>query len=369
MKICHIVENLNTGGLETVVIGLILEQIKNNHECIVICLFEEGELAYKLSGSDVNIVACGKTPGFHPHSVIKMRKTLNSFSPDVIHTHNNVAHIYCCLSTLLMACPIINTKHGLGAESTSKQARLFRLTRWKTSQYTFVSRDAMLSYIKRNLVPENKSMVLHNGIDISVIPQRNTEAKKNYLHDVGIEDSPVLIVMISRLNRLKDHQTLLLAFSRLLQQEKIQCKLVIIGDGETRDQIAAEVNKLDLQGNVILSGNKPDAYQLLQCFDIFVLSSHSEGHSIALLEAAAAGLPLIATDVGGNREIVNEDMGILVKHEDVDELKNALVCLVKDRSDREMKGSRASVWAHDNASVAAMALSYSNLYNKHRDIR
>lgn len=368
MRICHVVENLNTGGLETVVIAMIREQLKKNHDCIVICLFEKGDLACKLAGTDAEVLECNKSNGFDWQAIKALRKSIMGFRPDCIHSHNNVAHIYACLSLLFLPYPLINTKHGLGAKSTRKQNILFRLTRHKTGMYVFVSRDAQHAYIQRGLVPESKSMVLHNGVDVESIPKRSHESRTAYLRQNAIKGEPVLICMVSRLNPLKDHYTLLQA-SASLKRDRSDWRLIIIGDGPMRSQIENNISALGLEDCVVLVGNKQDAYNLLQCFDIFVLSSHSEGHSIALLEAAAAGLPLVATDVGGNSEIVNDDIGYLVGHEDVNDLAKTLGVLVQDPLLRSRKGDNALQWVKENASISAMTAAYIEAYRHVSDGR
>ena len=138
--------------------------------------------------------------------------------------------------------------------------------------------------------------------------------------------------------------------------------IVVAGDGQTREELETLINNLQLSARVHMLGNRTDTPQLLAASDVFVLPSKSEGFSIALLEACAAGLPSIATDVGGNREIVENGVnGILFTSEEESELKDALVKM-SNTSLRTSMGEASLKWVQKECSIAAMYANYMKLY-------
>jgi glycosyltransferase involved in cell wall biosynthesis len=167
---------------------------------------------------------------------------------------------------------------------------------------------------------------------------------------------------VGRLNWAKDHEFLLRAFQMLARTEPGSC-LVVIGEGEQRPALESLTSELALEGRVRLIGDRPDVALLLPGLDVFALSSRTEGYSIALLEACAAGLAVVATDVGGNGEIIEDGMtGLLVEQGNLTSFSDALGRLGASRALRTQLGSRAREWAAANASLEVMAARYERLY-------
>ena len=171
-----------------------------------------------------------------------------------------------------------------------------------------------------------------------------------------------LVGTVGRLNPVKDQSTLLRAFSRV-HGGMADTALVLVGDGTLREALEAEAVALGIADAVRFLGDRGDVDVLLPGFDVFVLSSRSEGYSMALLEACAAGLPIIATDVGGNREIVRDGVnGRVVAAGSEVVLAEAIASLLRDGDAAAAMGQAGRDWALREASVAAMMQRYDALY-------
>ena len=164
------------------------------------------------------------------------------------------------------------------------------------------------------------------------------------------------------MNPVKDQATLLRAFAHL-RGDFADVALVLVGDGASRGSLESQAAALGIGDAVRFLGDRSDVRELLQGFDVFALSSLSEGYSMALLEACASGLPIVATDVGGNREIVVDGRnGRLVPPARDDALADAFATLLRDPAGAAAMGSAGRAWALREVSVETMARRYDALY-------
>jgi glycosyltransferase involved in cell wall biosynthesis len=177
-----------------------------------------------------------------------------------------------------------------------------------------------------------------------------------------------MIGCVADLVPVKRHEDLVDAFANLRSQLP-NARLVLIGDGPSREAIERRVRELGLVNSVRMLGRRPDIDKLLPAFHLFVLASDTEGLSNAILEAQACGLPVVTTRVGGNPDLVDADCGILVPPRDPEALAEALGRLLRDRNRREQMGAVARMRVMRNHSIAAMTRAYTALYRKHTHVR
>jgi len=171
-----------------------------------------------------------------------------------------------------------------------------------------------------------------------------------------------VIGTVGRLTLLKDQVNLIRAFQQV-HAAKPDTVLLLIGDGELRELLEDCARNGGVLDHVYFLGDRNDVHALLQGLDLFVLSSISEGYSLALLEACAAGLPIIATDVGGNFEIIRDgDTGILVPAKDPDALATAMLTLLREPAHAKGLGDAARAWVESNGSLETMASRYMQIY-------
>jgi glycosyltransferase involved in cell wall biosynthesis len=260
--------------------------------------------------------------------------------PEVMHANSSKAGAIGRVAALLAGVRHrVFTTHGWAfAAAEGRQARLYELVeralRPITSAVICVSEREHRRGVEARACPQERTFVIPNAVDLTRFGP----------HEGGPESGPVEVVSVGRLAAPKDFSTLLEALARL---EPGTVALRILGDGPDRPRLAERCTSLGLDACVHFEGTVEDVASWLARADVFVLSSRSEGMPMSVLEAMAAGLPVIASDVGGMRELVDERRGILVAPGDPAALAQALGDLVLDPARRRRLGGagRAAVAA------------------------
>ncbi|HNV58243.1 MAG TPA: glycosyltransferase [Rhodoferax sp.] len=366
MNIVHVVENLAIGGLERLVVSLAAWQRQRGHMVHIICLFDAGGLAEQAREAGIAVTAINKQLGWDLPALRVLRATLRKYAFEVLHTHNALAHYYAAAGALGLGIGrILNTRHGMGAAPGGRRERLYRLTVRVADAVVFVSRAGHAHFVHTTYaVPKSKAHVIPNGVEVAAIAERRDEVKQNLLAELGRPPETLLIGSVGRLSPVKDHATLLLALQRL-RQTGITADLVLVGDGIARTSLEAQARELGIADNVHFLGMRNDVHSLLPAFDVFAQTSITEGYSLALVEAATAALPIVATCVGGNADIVISGVnGLLVDPKNYGALSHALIHLLGDRSLRLRMGQAGRKWALTFGSLEAMGVAYESLYQR-----
>lgn len=365
MEIVHFVENLDRGGLERTVVDLIASQREAGHQCRVICLFKLGLLAKELLASGVRVDACGKRPGLDLRALRRARALIRQSPDAVLHTHNAMAHYYAVIAS--MGLPLkcrINTRHGMGGRARSgRQEWLYRQSMRFTDYAVAVCEAARTRFAAEGVEPQRGLLSVPNGIRLERFKPADAAGRQALATELGWPQGSRIIGTVGRLQPVKDHALLLRAFAKVRMQVP-EAVLAIVGDGPLRSALEAQTEQAGLSDAVRFLGDRHDVPRLLTGMDVFALSSASEGYSIALLEACAAGLPIVATDVGGNREIVRDGInGRLVPAADVAALATALIALLRGGDEAGRMGRAGHTWAQAEASFRTMAERYHGLYD------
>jgi glycosyltransferase involved in cell wall biosynthesis len=364
MNITHVVENLNRGGLERMVLDLVQLQQRQGHQCQVVCLYDTGALAHELNAAGIPVVACRKGRGIDLRALARARWAIDRHDTDVLHTHNAVAHYQAVLASCgLDVLRILNTRHGMGAgQRTGRKEWLYRRALARTDLVVTVCEAARRSGVSRGMLPKAMTRVVPNGIAVDRFTPASRAMRQHVLHLLGLDDSAFLIGNVGRLNWTKDQTGLIRAFRQVHEQHP-HAVLLLIGDGELRAQLQACAATEGVRDAVHFLGDRNDVRDLLQGLDLFVLSSASEGYSMALLEACAVALPIVATDVGGNGEIIQSGRtGQLVPPGDADALSEAILLLLREPHRAAAYGRAARSWVEQYGSLEAMSERYERLY-------
>lgn len=362
MQIVHVVESMDRGGLERVVCDLAQAQQRDGHSVTIVCLFTDGLLAEEAREAGVRVDSVGKKPGFDLAALMRLRRALGACDADVIHTHNATAHYHAAaVARRSGTAVLVNTRHGLGGtRSSDRRERLFSLALGRTAAVAAVCQAAARRFVADGIVPGALVRVVPNGIRLQAFGNADRRDARRRL---DLPQEALVVGAVGRLNWAKDHAFLLRAFQELLRTAPSSF-LVIVGEGEQRQALEHLTAELALVGRVKLIGDRHDVPLLLPGLDVFALSSRTEGHSVAVLEACAAGNAIVATDVGGNREIVEDGVtGLLVEQGNLASFSGALRRLAESSVLREQLGSRARDWAAANASLEAMVARYGRLYS------
>lgn len=364
MRITHFVENLAYGGLERVVINLVQAQLEAGHACEVICLFEEGALASELIDAGVAVTACGKRRGPDLLALARARRALAKSRCDVLHSHNDLAHYYAVAAALGLGIGrVVNTRHGMSASATTgRRAWLYGKSMRYTDTVVAVGDTVRRFFDGAGIRPRKGIVSIPNGIRVRKFRPANAAAHARLTSELGLPEATRLLGTVGRLNPVKDQAGLVRAFA-LLKRRMPESALVIAGDGQLRDELVALAAEQGVADSVFFLGMRDDVADLLEALDVFVLSSLSEGYSMALLEACAAGLPIVATNVGGNGEIVQPGInGVMVPPSDPDVLAAAIGELLRDPGRAAAFGRAGREWVLEEGSFQTMAERYAQVY-------
>jgi glycosyltransferase involved in cell wall biosynthesis len=364
--ILHVVDSLERGGLERVVLDLALAQKAAGAEPRVFCLYRTGAFAEELVRAGI-VVTCGrKRDGIDLRALWRLRRAIWNRC-DVVHAHNLVPNYYAalCLRTVWRAPVLVGTCHDMGTRLSDRHLR--RMFLWSvrhTRRFAMVADAVHQSYVNGGLIPAQRADVIFNGIPLDRYPF-GPAAKASARARLGLPQDALVIGAVGRLVPLKNHLSLLRALPALLSSHP-SLRLVLIGGGELETTLKAFAAQQRIQDRVVFAGERSDVGALLAGFDVFAQPSTTEGMSIALLEASAAALAIIATRVGGNPRIVQPEGGVLVPASDDAALCRALDELLSDAARRSKLGEAARRWVSAHASLEAMRDAYVTLYQSAR---
>lgn len=339
MRIVQFVNNLDMGGLERFVLDLAQCQLAEGHQPAIYCLTHPGRLAAESERSGIKVHSFDKSAGPHPGTLWKIVRQLRIDRPDVLHSHNHLVHHYAVVAGRLAGVPVlVNTRHGservmvsspsgsfVSTAPVDKSSDLiYRATVPFVDSVVLISEATRRFYIQHRGVPASKTRVILNGAHLEKFlasPAHPAAAPPRIRFGTA-----------ARLVPVKDHYTLLRAFAAVVLQVP-HAELAIAGDGPLRKELEAFTKELNLSDRVTFTGALPDTPKFLSELDIFVLSSLSEGLPISLLEAMAAGLPVVSTRAGGVDEVaIDGETAFLADPADAEDLAQAMIKMAK-RSD------------------------------------
>jgi glycosyltransferase involved in cell wall biosynthesis len=298
VRIVQIVESLKVGGLEKMSVDLAVTHRKAGHFSAIYTVFDPGPLAAEASAGGVSVVPFHKAIGFRPGTIFAMAKRLRSDGAQVVHTHNSGIHHYGVLAGRLAGVKVIvNTRHGLALHSGQRQEVYYRTTMPLTSAVVFVCDNGRRHFTELGAVPPKKGRVILNGIPVEKFGCLRASP--------GSARPKIRFGTIGRFVKAKAHGDLVAAFA-LLAPQLPQAELHIWGYGELEGRLLEDIAARGLEGRIYYRGMTSNTPEALREMDAFVLSSISEGLPLVILEAMAAGLPVVSTRVGGVPEVAPE---------------------------------------------------------------
>jgi glycosyltransferase involved in cell wall biosynthesis len=316
-RVVHVALQLDTGGMEK----LLVEFARHaNRACFAVrflCLGSRGPVAHEIEACGWPVTALNIPPGLRPSLVAQLAGLFRRWEVDVVHSHNTKPLLYAAPAARLAGTRrVLHTRHGQRFGASRRDTLLFRLAASLADRVVCVSNDsARLS--RREGVAVHRIATVWNGIDVR---------RFGYLGPAALGPA----VMVGRLSPEKDVGTLLRAAACVVRTDPA-FRLEIAGDGPCRSELERLACQLELGEKVRFLGEVKDIPTFLARASLFVLPSLTEGISLTLLEAMARGLPVVATRVGGNPEVVIEsETGLLVPPAAPEELAEAMRCLWRD---------------------------------------
>jgi len=349
-RVVHVIHRLGTGGMENGLVNLINRTPEDRFTHAIVCLTDAEQFKHRITRPDVPIVQLGH-PGGHSFRLYgRLWHALRRLRPSVVHTRNLAALEGQIPASLLPGVARVHGEHGrdvFDLHGTNRKYNLLRRSvRPLVHRYIAVSRDLQRWLIEGLGVPASRVVQIYNGVDnlgFGTAPGARDAARRDAL-PAGFAPADALIIgTVGRLAEVKDQGTLIQAFATLcarMHGHSHRLRLVIVGDGPSRARLEQAVACSGVDQQVWLAGERSDVPGLLRSMDLFVLSSLGEGISNTLLEAMASELPVVATRVGGNPELIDEGVtGALVQASDPAALAAAMAAYVNDPQRRRSHGA------------------------------
>ena len=357
LHVCHLLLSLEPGGLENGVVNVVNGLDPAEFRSSVCCLRQVGEFAARIRGA-TEIVALGLRPGNDWRMPLELARLLRALRVDIVHTRNAEPFFYGMVAARLAGVPVvIHSEHGRTFPEKPLRARVQRWLLSGASAAFCVSERLKEDLVRELGVSPERFEVIHNGVDIERFRSARCSGERRPA-DVG-----VVIGSVGRLAAVKNYPLLLEALARLPALPP--ARLLLVGEGAERPSLQALAAKLGLAGRVQFAGHRDDVPQALREMDVFVLPSTSEGMSNTLLEAMAAGVATVASDAGGNSEIiVSEVSGLLFPSADVAALAAQLGRLIGDPALRGRLARAAAARVKVEFSIEAMIRRYEQLYQR-----
>ena len=360
IHILQLLQGLNIGGIErmaaSLVHGLDATEFRSSF-----CTFDwKGKLVGELQEAGFSMHHRKRRGGFDPLWVLWLAHLLRRERVDIVQAHNATALFYGVAATSLVpGTKLLYTEHDRAFPTALRERGLHALLARRTHAVATVSNTLRQHLVRWERFPEQRVHVIRNGIEMEAQGRSREEMR----HLLDIHNRPTA-GMVARLAPVKNHAMLLHAW-KLVQQRVPDAVLLVVGDGSQEKPLQDLTRQLSLQDSVRFLGFRRDIGDLLRSMDVFVLSSFSEGLSLTLLEAEAMGLPVVATDVGGNPEVVqHEQTGLLVPTDAPESMAAALARLLQDPDERSRMGQRGREFYGEHFTLRAMLGGYTRLYRQ-----
>ncbi len=370
--VLHLVYRFDTGGLENGVVNLINHMPPAAYRHAVVALTEVVPgFARRIERGDVEFVSLHKPPGHAARLYPRLLQLFRQMRPAVVHSRN-LAALECQLPAWWAGVPVaIHGEHGRDVDdldgSRKRYQWLRRAYRPFVDQYVALSGD-LAAYLQQRVgVPERRVAQIYNGVDLQRFhPAGNGRAP---LPGSPFNDPALWLVgSVGRMQTVKAQTLLARAFVRALALQpalRSRLRLVMVGEGPLRAEAQALLAAAGVADLAWLPGERADVPDVMRGLDCFVLSSLAEGISNTILEAMASGLPVLATRVGGNAElVVDGETGVIVPSSDTEAMAPALVALAGDPGLAKAMGQAGRTRVARQFSLPAMVSAYQGLYDR-----
>jgi glycosyltransferase involved in cell wall biosynthesis len=360
----QVVHDLNFGGMQRVVVDLCSKVDPSRFKMSVCCLEEFGPNFTEVECKGIPVFLVKKNAGVDYLLPFRLRRLFVGQKVKIVHTHGENPFFYGTIGAKLGRIPvIIHTDHARGIFPVAQKEMISEwILSWFADRIVAVSSGVKSDLVKYEHINPDKILVINNGIDGG--KYRIDIGREKKRTELGIDKNNTVIGTTVRLAEQKGICYLIEA-AGLLSEEFEDFKVIIVGDGKCREDLEKQARDCGLEKKVIFTGFRSDVPEIMQIIDIYVLPSIWEGHPLVLLEAMASGKPIVATDISGNRDAVeNGHTGFLVPPRDPKELANALKKLLEDEALRRKMGAMGYEKFQNQFTLNRMVREYENLYEE-----
>jgi|KBSSwiStaDraftv2_1062776.scaffolds.fasta_scaffold89569_3 sugar transferase (PEP-CTERM/EpsH1 system associated) len=368
--IAHILYRFDVGGLENGVVNLINQLPASRYRHAIVALTCVTDFRQRIVRSDVQFHALDKQPGHGVWLWPQMVRLLRQIRPTVVHTRN-LAALEMVPAAAWAGVPVrVHGEHGWDVQDPDGTRRRFgwmrKMYRPFVHHFVALSRHQAAYLTERVGVPAVHLSQIYNGVDLRRFVDHGARQVLAGAPPFGSDEW--VIGTVGRLQPIKNQLLLARAFIRareLSSAARKHLRLVIVGGGPDATQIEAVLSAAGAREATWMAGERSDVAEVMRALDCFVLPSRAEGISNTILEAMASGLPIIATDVGGNGELLEDGVtGRLIASDDVDAMAQALLDDFSNKDAARGRGQRARAAVQSRFGLDRMVSAYADLYDR-----
>lgn len=363
MRILELIPSLSVGGAERVVALLATELSRLGHDLTVVSLGPRtgSFIEARLAESGIAVHFLDKGPGLDPKVIPRLRRVLRQTRPEVVHTHLHT------LKYLLAARPlgphrqVLHTLHNLAEHEAVAHDRRVGALAFRAGVVPVAIGEAVAESVRR-VYGRAAGFVIPNGIPVADF-QPVAGARQAVRAELGVPEGRFVLLSAGRLNEQKDPLRLVAAMAdpRL---SSLDLELWMAGQGELGPAVAERIEALGLGPRVRMLGVRGDIPRLMAAADAFVLASAYEGNPLVVMEAMAAGLPVLSTAVGCVPELVTAETGLLVPPGSTEALAEAILRLVVSPTPARQMGYEGQRRARERFDVTVMAAAYAAAFDE-----
>jgi glycosyltransferase involved in cell wall biosynthesis len=365
VKVLFLSTSMGMGGADQQLLSAAQLMRTRGHEVRIVSLTPLGPMGLEARRTGIPTESLEMRRGIpDPRGLWRLIQLVRVWRPDVLHSHMVHANLMARVLRLFVPVPVmVSTIHNI-YEGGALWMAAYRLSNSLVDHMTIISEAAANRFVSERIVPRELLSCIPNGIDTErfsgVVPGTREVLRRSL--DLGSE---FVWLSVARFETAKDHPNMLRAFATVRERRR-DAVLLLVGRGSLQAETETLANQLSLHGAVRFLGVRADVPELLSAADGYVMSSAWEGMPIALLEAAAAGLPIVATRVGGNHEIVAEgESGFLVPARDHEALARAMLRLMDlPETERRTMGERGRQHVELNYSLGRVVDRWEGLYQE-----
>jgi glycosyltransferase involved in cell wall biosynthesis len=360
-----VLHTLCVGGAE-VLAARLARGLRDRYRFLFVCLDELGTLGEELRNEGFPVHVLGRRPGLDLRCTYRLASLLRREHVDVIHAHQYTPFFYGITARMLCRrAAVLFTEHGRHFPDYPRRKRMLanRLLLRRRDRVVAVGEAVRRALMANEGIPTEWIEVVYNGVNLTPFVAADHD-RAALRREIGVGRDDLIIIQVARLDYLKDHATAVRTLGHIVRRRP-DARLVLVGEGPELDKIKEQVRQAGLEGNVRLLGLRKDVARLVAAADVFLLTSISEGIPLTLIEAMGAGLPVVATGVGGVGEVVEDGAtGLLAPSGDDAALAGHVLRLAEDRALAARMGQRGRERALGLFAEDRMHAGYSRLYNE-----
>jgi glycosyltransferase involved in cell wall biosynthesis len=363
--VCQVLHGLGVGGAE-VLAARLARRLGDAIRFVFVCLDELGTIGQELRNEGFPVRVLERRPGLDWRCARRLADVVRRERVDLLHTHQYTPFFYGAAARLPYRRPsLLFTEHGRHQPDYPRPKRILanRLLLGRRDRVVGVGEAVRQALITNEGLPGERVAVIHNGIDLSPFTAGSYD-REEVRRELGVGPDDLVVIQVARLDPLKDHATAVRIMARVAGRRP-EARLVFVGEGPELGSIRELVRGHGLEGSVRLLGLRKDVPRLLAAADLSLLTSVSEGIPLTVIEAMAAGLPVVCTRVGGVGEVVEDGReGLLAEAGDDDGLAEHLLRLAANPEERARMGRLGRQRATAVFSEARMHSRYLDLYQE-----